>query len=209
MQIRKTVKMVQELFPENETAPLPLKDAEIYFYPGFFTADTADKFLTLLQQNVDWQQDSIKIFGKILPQPRLTALYANNRKSYSYSGITMNPKDLTAELAEIKEKVEKKTNTEFTTCLLNYYRDGNDSMGWHSDDEKELGRNPVIASLSFGASRMFHLKHRKDPKLRFKIELTPGSLLLMKGSTQHFWLHQLPKTAKKTAPRINLTFRKI
>ena len=201
--------MVQELFAEDENRLLPLKDAEIYFYPNFLTENVADRYCKSLQQDVTWQQDSIKIFGKTLPQPRLTALFADNGKSYSYSRITMHPQPFSPELAEIKEKVEKKTNTEFTTCLLNYYRDGKDSMGWHSDDEKELGRNPVIASLNLGAPRMFHLKHRNDGQLRFKLTLLNGSLLLMKGPTQHFWHHQVPKTGKKTAPRINLTFRRI
>lgn len=201
--------MIQELFAEDENRPLPLKDAEIYFYPSFLTENLADRYFYSLQQDVDWQQDSIKIFGKRLPQPRLTALFANNGKSYSYSGITMHPRLFSRELIEIKEKVEKKTSTKFTTCLLNYYRDGKDSIGWHSDDEKELGRDPVIASLSLGAPRMFHLKHRNDPRLRFKLKLPNGSLLLMKGPTQHFWHHQIPKTGKKTGSRINLTFRRI
>lgn len=202
--------MVIELFPlKNPRSPLLLKDSEIYFYPDLFDAESAEKYFNSLYKNLPWQQDSIKLFGKIHKQPRLTALFANNRKPYTYSNITMHPHPYSPELLEIKKKIEEETQEEFTTCLANLYRSGQDSMGWHADDEKELGRNPTIASVSFGAPRMFHLKHKTDPTQRYKIRLPSGSLLLMKGSTQHFWLHQIPKTSRPLEPRINLTFRRL
>lgn len=156
-----------------------------------------------------WQQDDIKVFGKIYPQPRLTALYSNNGKPYSYSNITMQPHNFTEVLMEIKKKIETKTDVAFTTCLLNRYRHGKDSNGWHADNEKELGENPVIASVTLGQERYFHLKHRTDKDLRQKLLLQHGSLLVMQGATQNHWLHQIPKTTKPIGERINLTFRVI
>ena len=125
----------------------------------------------------------------------------------SYSNIKMNPHPWTTLLKEIKNKIEILTKVEFSTVLLNYYRNGNDSNGWHADNEKELGINPIIASLSFGANRQFQLKHNSDKNLKKNIILENGSLLLMKGTTQECWKHQIPKTTKPTEARINLTFR--
>jgi len=196
---------------EENTTPitLPLPDSEIIYYPNFLnTTYASEVFKTLLKQTA-WQQDDIKIFGKIYKQPRLTALYGDEGQSYSYSNITMYPEPMTPLLKEIKSKIELVTQTVFNTVLLNLYRDGNDSNGWHSDNEKELGKNPVIASVSLGAKRSFKLKHRGDKKLNYKIFLNHGSLLLMQGETQHHWLHELPKSKKITEPRINLTFRVI
>ena len=119
----------------------------------------------------------------------------------------MHPIIFTPTLFDIKSKIEKRLNSQFTSCLLNLYRNGQDSNGWHADNEKELGLNPVIASLSLGAERVFHMKHRNDKKEKLKINLTNGSLLVMRGKTQHHWLHQIPKTRKKVEERINLTFR--
>ena len=202
--------MVRELFAENnENFPLPLKDSEVYFYPCFLQRKEADIYFEQIRKNSPWQQDSIKIFGKVHRQPRLTALFANNAKSYSYSGLTMSSHPFQDELEKIKNRIKQNLNLDFTTCLANYYRTGKDSMGWHADDEKELGRDPVIASVSLGEQRMFHLKHKKDSNLRFKINLSHGSLLLMMGTTQHHWLHSIPKTSRPIGPRINLTFRKI
>lgn len=186
---------------------LPLKDATVLYYPNFISSKYASEVFQKLLKETPWQEDDIKIFGKVYKQPRLTALYGGEGKSYRYSGITMSPSPFTPLLLELKTLIEKETNEKFTTVLLNLYRDGNDSNGWHSDDEKELGENPVIASLSLGAKRNFHLKHKKDKNLKFKIFLDHGSLLLMQGTTQHYWLHQLPKSKKVTESRINLTFR--
>lgn len=156
-----------------------------------------------------WRQDEIRVYGKLYPQPRLTALYGNNNRSYSYSGIVMKPLPFSDTLLEIRRKISVLTNVEFTSCLLNLYRDGKDSNGWHSDDEKELGKNPVIASVSLGQERYFHLRHKKLKQLKQKILLEHGSLLLMRGQTQHFWQHQIPKTTRQIGERINLTFRVI
>lgn len=184
-----------------------IKDGELYYDRFFFNNIEANKYFSLLKKEIQWRQDNIKIFGKIYPQPRLTALYANNNKSYSYSNIKMHPITFTPTLFDIKSKIEKRLNSQFTSCLLNLYRNGQDSNGWHADNEKELGLNPVIASLSLGAERVFNMKHRNDKKEKLKINLTNGSLLVMRGKTQHHWLHQIPKTRKKVEERINLTFR--
>ena len=186
---------------------LKLKDADVWYYPEFFTKSESEGYYQVLLSETKWQQDDITVFGKNYKQPRLTALYGNNNKPYSYSNITMQPHPFTKELQKIKSKIETIINEKFTTCLLNLYRNGQDSNGWHADNEKELGENPVIASVSFGTNRLFHLKHRHESDLKHKIVLESGSLLIMKGSTQHNWLHQIPKTKKKVEPRINLTFR--
>jgi alkylated DNA repair dioxygenase AlkB len=186
---------------------IKIKDGELYYDRFFFSNIEANKYFNLLKKEIKWRQDNIKIFGKIYPQPRLTALYANNNKSYSYSNIKMQPITFTPTLFDIKSKIEKRLNSQFTSCLLNLYRNGQDSNGWHADNEKELGLNPVIASLSLGAERVFHMKHRNDKKEKVKINLINGSLLVMRGRTQHHWLHQIPKTRKKVGERINLTFR--
>lgn len=188
---------------------LNLKDAEVFYYPNYFTINESMSLFQILTTETLWQQDDIKVFGKTYKQPRLTSLYGSNKRPYSYSNITMYPNEFSSTLLKIKSKIEDTTNEIFTTCLLNQYRDGQDSNGWHADDEKELGQNPVIASVSFGASRMFHLKHRYDKSHKCKLLLESGSLLLMKGTTQHFWLHQVPKTKKQIGSRINLTFRYI
>ncbi|SDE07900.1 Alkylated DNA repair dioxygenase AlkB [Pricia antarctica] len=192
---------------ETNGIPLNLPDSEIIYFANFFSKAKADTYFNHFKREVPWQQDDIKVFGKIYPQPRLTALYGNTGKAYSYSNITMQPHDFTDVLLEIKQKIETKTDAVFTTCLLNLYRDGKDSNGWHADNEKELGLNPIIASLTLGQERYFHLKHRKDKHLKHKLLLEHGSLLLMQGTTQHHWLHQIPKTAKTIGERINLTFR--
>lgn len=188
---------------------LDIPNADITYIPNFLTPETAANYFETFQQNIPWKQDNIKVFGKTYKQPRLTALYGVKGKSYSYSNITMHPTPFTKELLEIKHKIETNCDATFNVVLLNLYRDGNDSNGWHSDDEKELGKNPVIASVSLGAKRIFQLRHKGDKTLRRTIELTHGSLLLMKGETQHFWQHQVPKTKKNVLPRINLTFRVI
>lgn len=190
----------------NDTIDLNLHDADVTYYPNFLSEKVADSYFTIFKKSIDWQQDDIKVFGKVHPQPRLTALYSSNNKPYSYSNVTMHPKTFSPELLQLKKEIEALAQCEFTTCLLNLYRNGKDSNGWHADNEKELGQNPVIASLSLGASRYFHFKHNTRPD-KLKILLEHGSLLLMKGETQHFWKHQIPKTARNVDERINLTFR--
>lgn len=196
---------------ENSSEPIyfNIPDAEIIYYPNFFDVEQSDLLFQELLLKIPWQQDDIKVFGKVHAQPRLTALFGNEGKSYSYSNIKMQPHSWSPLLQNLKLKVEALSTHEFTTVLLNLYRDGKDSNGWHADNEKELGVNPVIASLSFGAERYFHLQHNTDKNLKLKILLEHGSLLVMKGTTQHFWKHQIPKTAKPIGSRINLTFRSI
>ncbi|MFT5436053.1 MAG: alkylated DNA repair dioxygenase AlkB [Ulvibacter sp.] len=193
----------------NTPLKIALTDAEITYYPSFFTSEKASEYFQILLDEIEWQQDDIKIFGKIYKQPRLTSLYGINDASYRYSGITMFPKPFNSVLKEIKTRIEESTDVKFTTVLLNYYRDGSDSNGWHSDDEKELGENPVIASISLGAERTFRLRHKKDKTQKKNLTLQNGSLLLMAGETQHHWQHCIPKSKKDIKPRINLTFRVI
>lgn len=184
-----------------------LPDADIAYYPNFFDSNRANELFEKLKNEIPWQQDNITVFGKTHPQPRLTSLFGNEGKPYSYSNIVMQPNAWNPLVLFIKNEIEEICNENFTTVLLNYYRDGKDSNGWHADNEKELGRNPVIASISFGAERFFHLQHNTIKEQKLKINLEHGSLLIMKGTTQHFWKHQIPKTAKEIGPRINLTFR--
>jgi alkylated DNA repair dioxygenase AlkB len=197
---------MKSLFPEDKIT-FDLPDADLEYYPNFFDFEKANELFEQLKTNVTWQQDEITIFGKTINQPRLTALYGNQGKPYSYSNIVMQPHSWSPLIMFIKNEIETVCNQNFTTVLLNYYRNGNDSMGWHADDEKELGRNPIIASVSFGAERVFQMKHNTIPNLKQNIILEHGSLLLVKGTTQHFWKHQIPKTSKPIAGRINLTFR--
>ncbi len=199
---------MESLF-KSEPVVLDLPDAEIIYYPKFFDKEQSDLIYTELLQDIAWQQDNITIFGKTHPQPRLTALYGNEGKPYSYSNIKMQPHPWNSLLQKIKYYIEETTGWQFTTVLLNQYRDGKDSNGWHADNEKELGVNPIIASLSFGSERVFQLKHNTIADAKKSVVLEHGSLLLMKGSTQHFWKHQIPKTVKPIGTRINLTFRSI
>lgn len=194
------------LFP-SEKINFDLPNAIIEYYPNFFDADKSKTLFEKLLNEIPWQQDDIRVFGKIHPQPRLTALFGNEGKSYAYSNIVMQPHQWNPLLMFIKNEIEDVVHENFTTVLLNLYRTGKDSNGWHADNEKELGRNPIIASVSFGSERSFHLQHNTIPDAKLKITLEHGSLLVMKGETQHFWKHQIPKTAKTIEPRINLTFR--
>jgi alkylated DNA repair dioxygenase AlkB len=182
-------------------------NGDVRFYPGFFAKPVADRYFGDLQSAVAWRQEPVKIFGREVLQPRLTAWYGDAGKSYSYSGITMQPHPWTETLLAIKHKADEAANVTFNSALLNLYRDGNDSMGWHRDNEKELGANPVIASVSFGAARRFLLRSYSDKTTACEIMLTHGSLLLMRGETQHYWEHSIPKTARQTGSRINITFR--
>ncbi len=186
-----------------------LPDAEILFYPGFLAPQESDRFLAELTQTISWRQDWLMVYGQARLQPRLTAWYGDPGKTYTYSGITMTPATWTPLLQMLKTRVEAISLVKFNSVLLNLYRNGSDSMGWHSDDEPELGHNPVIGSLSLGGTRRFRLRHRFEKNLTYQIELTSGSFLLMEGRTQHYWQHQVPKTKRFVEPRLNLTFRAI
>lgn len=200
--------MQTELFAAPNDNLLPF-DGEVNFFPGFFNYEESEKFLRHLKAEVIWKQEPIILFGKKIMQPRLTAYCGDKNHPYGYSGITMVTQPWYPFLQQVRERVEQAAAMVFNGVLLNYYRDGQDSMGWHRDNEKELGINPVIASISFGAERKFQFRNYKDKNEVRNITLTNGSLLLMKGATNHFWEHQLPKSKKITTERINLTFRKV
>lgn len=185
-----------------------IENGEYIFYPYFFSKSDSDLLLKNLRSNIIWKQESMIMYGKKINFPRLTAWYGNNDKPYSFSGITLQPLPWSSEIISIKSKIESVAKTVFNSVLLNLYRDGNDSISWHTDAEKELGINPVIASVNFGATRKFQLRNIKT-KEKLEIELAHGSLLIMQGELQHFWQHQVPKTSKIIGERINLTFRVI
>ncbi|QNP30006.1 alpha-ketoglutarate-dependent dioxygenase AlkB family protein [Cylindrospermopsis curvispora] len=182
-------------------------DGNVILYPEFFSVEHSNQLFCELYGNIKWKQEIIHLFGKKMPIPRLTAWYGDEGKSYTYSGIEQHPESWNPTLKFIKSKIEEIVPVRFNSVLINLYRDGKDSMGWHSDDEPELGKNPLIASLSFGATRRFYLRHKYDKSQKTVIDLENGSLLLMQDQTQHFWQHQVGKTAKKVQSRINLTFR--
>ena len=161
-----------------------------------------------LHASIPWEEREIMMFGKPVPQPRLTAWFGDGDEPYTYSGLTLQPHPWSQALKEIKEKCEDIAGVKFNSMLANLYRDGNDSVSWHSDDEPELGTNPTIASISLGAERRFDLRH-KLTKETIKKNLSSGSLILMSGSLQHHWIHQIAKTKRVSEPRINLTFRVI
>lgn len=194
--------------PKTKTGLTTIENGEYLFYPNFFTTSESDIFLQKLKYEIEWKQESMNMYGKKINFPRLTAWYGDIDKPYSFSGITLSPKEWNEELVSIKNKIEPIANVDFNSVLLNRYRDGNDSISWHTDAEKELGINPVIASVNFGATRKFQLRHIKT-KQKLEIELSHGSLLIMQGELQHFWQHQVPKTSQKVGERINLTFRVI
>jgi len=168
-------------------------------------------YKTMLRKLIDdtiWRQEEVTVFGKKYDQPRLVALYADSGKTYDYSGISMHPLPWTDLLREIKRRIEDCTDATFNAVFLNLYRDHNDSMGFHSDDERELGKNPTIASLTFGDTRVFKMKHKHNRDVpTAKIPLESGTVLLMKGQTQHNWKHGIDKQKTPCGPRVNLTFR--
>lgn len=186
-----------------------LPNAELIYIPDFLTKQESDTYFKALKSDTNWQHDDITIFGKTHKQPRLTALFGESDQPYGYSNIVMHPEPLTPHLKIIQQRIEETADHKFNTVLVNLYRDGNDSNGWHADNEKELGKNPIIASISFGEARPFHFKHRTIKAQRHKLNLEHGSLLIMKGEMQQYWLHQIAKTKTQIQPRINLTFRRL
>lgn len=189
---------------------LALCDGDAIFYANLFSSQESDALFKRLMHDITWRQEKIRFYGKELDIPRLTAWYGDPGKSYTYSGIAMNPLPWSPTLLAIKERIEGVAQTRFNSVLLNLYRNGKDGVAWHSDDEPELGPNPTIGSVSFGGTRMFQLKHKTGKDLeRIELPLTTGSFLIMRGGTQRYWQHQIPKTKKSVDPRINLTFRVI
>lgn len=195
------------LMPSGE---ISVPDAELYLLQHVYTAARCLEIFCQLQKNIVWRQDQLRIHGRKISIPRLNAWYGDAGADYSYSGIHFKALPWFPLLSELKEKAQTLSGKRFNSVLANCYRDGNDSVSWHSDDEAELGENPVIASFSFGATRDFALRHKTRRDLKtLKLPLTSGSLLVMTGSTQHYWQHQIPKSKRVTKARINLTFRQI
>ncbi len=186
---------------------IPLRDGECRLVEGFLEGEEATVLLERLASAVPWEQPVVTLFGSQVPSPRLAAWYGDPGAVYRYSGIVNRPRDWLPELADLRDRISGFADATFNSALLNYYRDGSDAMGWHADNESELGVNPVIASLSLGGVRRFRMRHRNREISPITLELAHGSLLLMAGSTQHHWTHAVPRTRRPVAPRVNLTFR--
>jgi alkylated DNA repair dioxygenase AlkB len=184
------------------------RDGGATYIPGFFDPEQCAALFTSIQSTIDWKEDQLLMFGKLITTKRKVAWVGDAGCSYTYSGVKKFPQAWTADLLHIKHKLESLTHSAFNSCLLNLYHDGDEGMGWHSDDEKELDSAAPIASVSLGGTRKFAFKHKLD-KTSVSLFLEDGSVLLMQPPTQEFWQHSLTKTKRPVAPRINLTFRAI
>ena len=209
MQIRQLA--TSRTLPSQVTLPngQPMPDAEVSLATSLFTPEESDQLFQDLLAEIHWTQETIRIYGKLIPIPRQMAWHGDSGSAYAFSGLALTPHPWIPLLNRIRARVQEAANTEFNSVLLNHYRSGADSMGWHADNEPELGPNPVIASVSFGGTRRFLLRNIANPALRAEVPLTSGSMLLMAGHTQHAWHHHVPRTAREVPPRINLTFRTI
>jgi alkylated DNA repair dioxygenase AlkB len=197
---------VQKGLFTGEYEQLMMPDADVWLLHDWIKPNTADKLLEHFTQALAWEQPSIKMFGKSMKVPRLQAWYGDESATYTYSGLKMRPHPWEQKLAQLKAYCEQTCDTSFNSVLANLYRNGQDSMGMHADDEPELGKEPVIASVSLGQTRQFDFKHRHD-KQKVGIELHHGSLLIMRGKTQKNWQHGINKTKRAPQARINFTFR--
>jgi alkylated DNA repair dioxygenase AlkB len=195
------------LLSATEPLNLDLPDADVRWWPRAFAAEEADRLYAALRRGIDWQQEEILIFGKRQRVPRLVAWHGDSDATYTYSGTAHKPLPWTDELSFVRERLQSLTGHRYNSVLLNRYRDGRDGMGWHADDEPELGAQPAIASLSLGAARRFRLRHRRRVDTRLALDLAHGDLLLMAGDTQNAYQHALTKTARQVGERINLTYR--
>ncbi len=193
-------------FPPGEDLPLP--DGQLRLYHKVIK-DTDGTLLARLVRAIAWRQESITLFGKRHLQPRLSAWYGDPDASYRYSGLDNSPLAWTEELLALRERVQATCGQRFNSVLLNYYRDGSDAMGMHADDEPELGPEPIIASLSLGATRRLRFVHRERRFEPLALDLESGSLLLMSGNTQQNWKHGISRTRRPCGPRVNLTFRRV
>lgn len=183
-----------------------LPDTELMLYDNFFTKEESDHYYTILLNNTPWRESAMEIYDKTVTIPRMISWYEDRDNP----GADLTKPDWTPELLLIKERVEKETQVQFNCVLLNLYRNGKDGVAWHSDREQNFGKDAIIASVSFGETRKFCLRHKFRKEIpQLEIPLYHGSLLLMAGTTQSFWQHQVPKTARDILPRINLTFRQI
>lgn len=194
----------------DSTRNIELPGASLKFHQFFLSAGEADAAFTSLLGSTNWQESDVLVWGKWHKQPRLVAWHGDKGASYAYSGNRMDPLPWSEDLSQLRSRVEHECNARFNSVLLNLYRDENDRMGWHSDNEPELGESPIIASVSLGATRNLLFKHRSDKMLRtHRVPLPHGSLLIMSGDTQRNWLHAINKESKPIGKRINLTFRLI
>ncbi|MDQ8188787.1 alpha-ketoglutarate-dependent dioxygenase AlkB family protein [Roseibacillus persicicus] len=184
------------------------RDGEAIYYGKIVSGEEADGLLQTLLNEVPWRHDETVMFGKRIVTARQVAWYGDQDYDYTYSGHTHTALEWSAPLLQLKERVEEAAGASYNSCLLNLYQDGNQGMGWHQDNEKELGPQPSIASVSLGAERRFDFRHQESRE-KVSVVLEHGSLLVMQGTTQANWQHQMPKTKKVTTPRVNLTFRRI
>lgn len=202
--VRESVQLLQTGLWDEPA--IELENASLAYWPAWLSAQEATAGFSLLRQALAWRQDHIRVYGKAVKIPRLQAWYGDADASYAYSGLRLPPLPWHPWLLALKHKCEAQTGYRFNSVLANCYRNGQDSMGWHADDEPELGRNPAIASVSLGAPRDMDFRHNIT-RQRCRLKLQHGSLLLMHGQTQHFWQHAIPKRASLAGERINLTFR--
>ena len=193
----------------DDSELIELADADLRYFPRWVDADLADGWLSELSTQTPWSQPQIKLYGRSIAVPRLVAWYGDADAHYRYSGFTHEPLAWTPLLADIRQRVQQQVGQRLNGVLLNYYRDGQDAMGWHSDDERELGQQPLVVSLNLGATRRFDFRRKGTSRIEYSISLEHGSLLVMSGLTQHYWQHQIARTRKVRAPRLNLTFRQI
>jgi alkylated DNA repair dioxygenase AlkB len=203
------VRVAPEIAQTSEawtTFDLPGADVRL---TQFCDAGAAREWFKRLHGEISWERHRLRLFGREVDSPRLSCWTGDADAVYTYSGTRFTPHPWTPACAELRNRISVLCGERYNSVLCNLYRDGRDSMGWHSDDEPELGAQPCIASLSLGATRRFRLRHRHNPGLRLELELAPGSLLLMNGATQRNYRHDLPKSARITEARINLTFRRI
>ena len=198
------------LFAPSTRGAIAIPDGELLYLPGFVPRAEAFALLAELLALPDWEQLRLRIFGRDVDAPRLTAWYGDPGARYGYSGIVHEPRPWPPALAALRVRLRCELGLELNSVLANQYRNGRDSMGWHSDDEPELGPSPVVASISVGAERRFRLRHRTRQDLEpLALELEHGSLLVMRGQTQHCWAHSLPRSERCREPRVNLTFRRV
>ncbi|MCM8533560.1 MAG: alpha-ketoglutarate-dependent dioxygenase AlkB [Lentisphaeraceae bacterium] len=201
--------MIQaELFGEQPQT-LNLNEGKLLLYRNFFELNQSLNLFDEITQNTSWEQSRIHMFGKDILIPRLNAWYADTGKDYGYSGVHLQRNNWNLVLAAIKRQIESELNLSFNSALLNLYRDGEDSVDWHADDEKELGRNPTIASISLGQERKFSIRHKTNKRDKLSFVLPHNSLLIMKDNLQHIYEHKVPKEISISKPRLNITFRKI
>ncbi|RPI14464.1 MAG: alpha-ketoglutarate-dependent dioxygenase AlkB [Lysobacterales bacterium] len=194
---------------EPRQVDLDLPDGAARLWARAWPEPEAHELFGELRATIDWHQEEIRMYGRPVRVPRLVAWHGDPEAVYTYSGTEHLPRPWTPALERVRRRVEALTGHAFNAVLLNLYRDGRDGMGWHADDEPELGLEPVVASASFGATRRFCLRHRRRRELKLDVPLGHGSLLLMYGATQRHWLHAVPKTRQAVGPRVNLTFRSV